>query len=93
MVAWTLSAIAVIVPDILQVTNIGLLLLLFISTVRFLVFLNPLTYLIETFRFAMLGIRTLRIWVDVASLAASMAGASLAGTFFRRLSPISADYE
>jgi homopolymeric O-antigen transport system permease protein len=104
MTAWALSAIAVFVPDLLQVVNIALLLLMFISPVgysidmvpapaRFLVYLNPLTYLIEAFRFAMLGIRTTPLWADAAFAAACILGASLTGAFFRRLSPIFADYE
>jgi lipopolysaccharide transport system permease protein len=104
MIAWTLSAAAVLLPDILQLVNIALMLLMFISPVgysidmvparmRFLVYLNPLTYLIEQFRFAMLGIRDSPFWVDGAFLACCIVGAGLAGTFFRRLSPIFADYE
>ena len=104
MVAWALSAVAVFVPDLLQLINIVLLLLMFISPVgytldmvperaRFLVYFNPLTYLIEAFRFALLGIRYLPFWVDVAFGGICVAGAALTGTFFRRLVPIFADYE
>ena len=103
-IAWTLSAIAVVLPDIMQVTNISLLLLMFVSPVmfpldlvperaRFLVYLNPLTYLIEAFRFAVLGVRFLPLWTDSAFIAACVVGAAVAGTFFRRLSPIFSDYE
>jgi lipopolysaccharide transport system permease protein len=102
--AWALSAIAVIVPDIIQLVNIALMLLMFVSPVGYsidmvparvrpLLYLNPLTYLVEAFRFAVLGIRTLPIWVDVAFLALCAVGAALAGTFFRRLSPMFLDYE
>jgi lipopolysaccharide transport system permease protein len=103
-VAWTVSAIAVILPDIMQVVNIALLLLMFLSPVgysidmvpeqaRLLVYLNPLTYLIESFRYAILGMRFLPMWTDAVFIAVSLAGAALAGTFFRRVSPIFADYE
>jgi lipopolysaccharide transport system permease protein len=103
-VAWVLSATAVMLPDIAQVVNIALMLLMFISPVgysidmvparvRFLVYLNPLTYLIEAFRFAMLGVRDIPLWVDGAFIVACLIAASVAGTFFRRLSPIFADYE
>jgi lipopolysaccharide transport system permease protein len=104
MMAWALSAIAVFVPDLLQVVNIMLLLLMFMSPVgysvdmvpervRFLVYLNPLTYLIEAFRFAMLGIRVLPLWADAAFAAACIIGGAVTGTFFRRVSPIFADYD
>lgn len=103
-IAWTLSAVAVLLPDIVQIINIVLLLLMFLSPVgysidmvppgvRFLVYLNPLTYLIEEFRYALLGTRFLPLWIDAIVLAACVAGAALSGTFFRRLSPIFADYE
>jgi lipopolysaccharide transport system permease protein len=103
-IAWVLSATAVILPDIAQVVNIVLLLLMFTSPmgfsidmvparVRFLVYLNPLTYLIEAFRFAALGLRDIPMWVDGAFIACCAFTACLAGTFFRRLSPIFADYE
>jgi len=104
MIAWTLSAVAVVLPDVMQVTNISLLLLMFVSPVgfspdmvperiRFLIYLNPLTYLIESFRFSVLGTRFLPLWTDAVFIAACAAGAALAGTFFRRLSPIFSDYE
>jgi lipopolysaccharide transport system permease protein len=103
-VAWILSAIAVIVPDIVQLVNIGLLLLMFVSPVaysvdmvpmpgRLLVYVNPLTYLIEAFRFSLLGIRHTPMWIDPLFLAGCLTTASLAGTFFIKLSPIFADYE
>ena len=104
MIAWILSATAVVVPDLAQVVNIVLMLLMFVSPVaytlsavpadvRFLLYFNPLTYLIDMFRFAILGIRELPFWADPAFLSWSLAGAALAGTFFRRLSPIFSDYE
>jgi lipopolysaccharide transport system permease protein len=103
-VAWVLSAIAVIVPDVVQLVNIALMLLMFVSPVgyavdmvpmpgRLLVYVNPLTFLIEAFRFSLLGIRHTPMWVDVLFLTGCLATASLAGTFFIKLSPIFADYE
>jgi lipopolysaccharide transport system permease protein len=103
-IAWVLSAVAVIVPDIVQLVNIGLLLLMFVSPVgyaidmvpaaaRLLVYLNPLTFLIESFRFALLGVRFTPMWADAIFLAGCVAAAALAGTFFVKLSPVFADYE
>lgn len=103
-VVWILSAIAVVVPDVAQVVNIGLLLLMFVSPIGFsvdqvparirpLVYLNPLSYLMDAFRYALLGIRTLPGWVDAAFLVVAIAVAALSVTFFRRMSPVFSDYE
>jgi lipopolysaccharide transport system permease protein len=104
MTAWVLSATAVVVPDLAQIVNIVLMLLMFVSPVpyaindvpasaRFLLYFNPLTYLIDMFRFAVLGMRGLPLWVDPLFIAATLLGAALAGTFFRSVSPIFSDYE
>jgi lipopolysaccharide transport system permease protein len=103
-VVWVLAAVAVVVPDIAQIVNISLLLLMFVSPIGFgidlvpprarpLVFLNPMSYLIEAFRFALIGIRVTPMWYDVVFLVVSALGAVLAGAFFRRMSPIFSDYE
>jgi lipopolysaccharide transport system permease protein len=103
-VVWVLSAVAVVVPDIAQVVNIALLLLMFVSPIgysvdmvpsraRLLVYLNPMTYLIDSFRYALIGLRTSPIWHDVVFLAAAFVFATIAGAFFRRMSPIFSDFE
>jgi lipopolysaccharide transport system permease protein len=104
MTGWILSATAVVVPDLAQVVNIVLMLLMFVSPVgypinnvpaevRFLLYLNPLTYLIDMFRFAILGIRDIPFWVDPLFLGLTLMAAALAGTYFRTVSPIFSDYE
>jgi lipopolysaccharide transport system permease protein len=104
MTAWILSATAVVIPDLAQVVNIVLMLLMFVSPVgytlndapasaRVFLYLNPLTYLIDMFRFAVLGVRSLPLWVDPVFVASALVGAALAGTFFRSVSPIFSDYE
>ena len=103
-VVWVLSAVAVVVPDIAQVVNIALLLFMFVSPIgysvdmvppraRLLVYLNPMTYLIESFRYAVIGVRTAPMWHDAAFLAVILVLAAVSGTFFRRMSPIFSDYE
>jgi homopolymeric O-antigen transport system permease protein len=103
-VVWVLSAVAVVVPDIMYVVNIVLLLLMFVSPVgfsvdmvparaRILVYLNPMTYLIDGFRYALIGIRSFPMWSDVAFLVVSVGAAMVAATFFRRMSPVFSDYE
>ena len=104
MTSWILSATAVVVPDLIQVVNIALMLSMFVSpvgytvndvpvSVRFLMYLNPLTYLIDMFRFAVLGMRDLPLWTDPAFVGLTLAGAAVAGTYFRAVSPVFADYE
>jgi lipopolysaccharide transport system permease protein len=63
------------------------------ARVRALVYLNPLTYLIEGFRYALIGIRVSPLWHDPLFLAVSLVFALVAATFFRRMSPIFSDYE
>jgi lipopolysaccharide transport system permease protein len=103
-IAWTLSAVVVLLPDITQIINIALLMLMFLSPigfsvdmvppgVRFLLYLNPQTYLVEAFRFAILGTRTMPLWTDAVFLAGCLLAAAMAGVFFRRMSPLFADYE
>lgn len=103
-VAWVVSAVAVLLPDISQLVSVGLMLLMFVSPVgftvdmvparvRFLVYLNPLSYLIDAFRYALLGVRTTPLWVDAVVGSCCIVAVALAGTFFRRLSPLFADYE
>jgi lipopolysaccharide transport system permease protein len=103
-VVWILSAIAVIVPDVAQIVNIALLLLMFVSPigfsvdqipagVRVLIYLNPLSYLMDSFRFALLGLRTMPMWIDVVFVITGLIAAAVSGTFFRRMSPVFSDYE
>lgn len=101
---WVLSAVAVVVPDIAQVVNIALLLLIFVSPIGFsidqvpahmraLVYLNPMTYLINGFRYAFIGMRGLPVWYDGVFLIAALLFTAVSGAFFRRMSPIFSDYE
>lgn len=103
-VVWVLSAVAVVVPDVAQIVNIALLLLMFVSPIAFtidmvptraraLVYLNPLTYLIEQFRFALIGMRSSPVWYDGAFLLVCAMAAAVSGAFFRRMSPLFSDYE
>jgi len=60
-VAWILSLIAIVLPDVAYFVNLGLTFLIFISPIgfradmvpealRFVLYLNPLTYLIDAYR-------------------------------------------
>jgi lipopolysaccharide transport system permease protein len=103
-VAWIVSGVAVILPDLAQIVNIGLLLLMFISPIGYtvdmippsarpLVYLNPMTYLIEPFRYALLGVRNTPIWTDGVFLATSAVTACGAAALFKLLTPLFLDYE
>src|SRR5262249_55275356 len=103
-IVWVLSAVAVVVPDIAQIVNIALLLFMFIlpigdavgmvpSPARVFWFLNPLTYLFEAVRFAIMGQRVSPGWVDAVFLVCALGAAAAAGAFFRRMSPVFSDYE
>lgn len=102
--AWLASALAVVVPDVAQLVNIALLLFMFVSpigysidmvprTARFLVYLNPMTFLIEAFRYALLGIRATPLWTDAVAVAVAVAVAGLSAALFRQFTPVLFDYE
>jgi lipopolysaccharide transport system permease protein len=101
---WFTSAIAVLVPDVTYIVNLLLLLFLFISPIGYplsmvprsarpWVLLNPLTYLVESFRYALMGMRDTPLWCDGAFAVFALLLAVGGAGFFRRLMPIFADYE
>jgi ABC-type polysaccharide/polyol phosphate export permease len=57
------------------------------------VYLNPMTYLIEAFRYAVMGQRSSPMWIDAVFFVGAAAAVSVAGAFFRRMSPVFSDYE
>jgi lipopolysaccharide transport system permease protein len=103
-VIWVMSAIAALVPDVAHLVNLLLLVLLFGSPIGYrieqvpdsavlLIYANPLTYLVESFRFACIGERSTPPWLDGAFAGAALLAACLAASFFRRLMPLFADHE
>jgi lipopolysaccharide transport system permease protein len=103
-VLWVLSAIAVLVPDIAYFVNIMLLFFMWVSPIGFtidqvppfaraLVYANPMSYLIDSFRYALLGMRSLPPASDLLALSVIALSACVAGAFFRRLMPLFTDYE
>jgi len=103
-VVWLVAATAALVPDVTYLVNLLLLFFLFISPIGysvsqvprgalFWVAINPMTYLVESFRFALLGVRDTPLWVDGAFAVVSLIFTAAAGTVFRRLTPIFSDYE
>ncbi|MCE9590356.1 MAG: ABC transporter permease [Planctomycetes bacterium] len=103
-VVWVLAAVAVLVPDLTYLVNLLVLMLMFLSPIGFsldripgnaavVLYFNPMTYLIESFRYALIGLRTTPMWWDAAFGLVSIVGVSFAGAFFRRLMPMFSDYE
>lgn len=101
---WVLSAVAVLVPDLNYFVNLLLLFLIFVSPiavqlpqlpekVQLVLYANPLTHLIESFRYALLGARTTPLWWDAVFLVVALGFFCFAGAFFRRLMPLFSDYE
>lgn len=101
---WVLSAVNVLVPDVQQGTTLALWLSLFVSPIgftigqvplgfRWLVWLNPLTYLIEEFRFALLGVRSVELGYSVWLLTPLALGSfTIGAAVFRRLMWASGDH-
>ena len=103
-IVWFVSALAALVPDVTYVVNLLLLFFMFVSPIgyspnqvtgaaHYWVVANPMTHLIESFRFALIGVRDTPLWTDAAFGAFSLVAACTAGTIFRRLTPVFSDYE
>jgi lipopolysaccharide transport system permease protein len=104
-IVWALSAITVVIPDVQQVTSLLVWLFLFVSPVGFtlaqvppgyqwIIWMNPLAYLIEEFRFALLGVRTIDWTVSLMGLSVFPLAFFLAGAgIFRRLIVAFGDYQ
>jgi lipopolysaccharide transport system permease protein len=102
---WFLSATVALVPDIAHLINLVLLLAMFLSPIaftfdtlgghpaRFLLYANPLTYLIDEFRFALIGHRMLPLWTAPVFLGASLVVFAVGASYFRRMTRVFADYE
>ena len=102
---WSFAVAGVIFPDLNQFINVLTLSLLFLAPIGFrlgdspsgfvkiVMLINPLTYLIESFRFSFLGERYTPLWVDAVVFAVCAAVAALSGAVFRRLKPVFADFE
>ena len=60
---------------------------------RLAVLANPMTYLIESFRYALLGLRTTPLWYDAVFGVLALMLAAVGVSFFRTLMPVFSDYE
>lgn len=102
--AWILAALGVLLPDLGYFVNIFLLLMLFLSPIAylpdmvspglsFLVVYNPVHYMLELFRFSVIG--GYGIDTGVLGIAALISGGTfvLGCVFFRRFRNALPDYE
>jgi lipopolysaccharide transport system permease protein len=103
-VIWLVAATATLVPDVIYLVQLLLLFFLFVSPIGYSpnqvpasayywIAINPMTYLVESFRFALIGLRDTPLWYDAIFAVVSTLFAAVAGTIFRRLMPIFTDYE
>jgi lipopolysaccharide transport system permease protein len=101
---WFFSMVGVMFPDISQFINVLTLAILFLSPIstqldqmhgfaKWLMLANPMSYLIDSFRFAVLGKRYMPMWSDALALLILLLLAGFMGTLFRRLKPMFVDYE
>ncbi len=101
---WIFSAMAALLPDILQLVNLLSLMLLFISPIglplsvvhgvpRLIMMVNPLTHLIESFQYAIMGVRDTPMWADAVLGLVALLAAWGCGIIFMRLKPLFADFE
>lgn len=101
---WILSCLAVAIPDVSYFVNLFILLLLFISPIgfkpemvpagfTFMIYLNPIYYMIEMYRDSMLYGK----WPDVLTLLVYLTMClgtfALGSMFFRKFKNIVVDYE
>jgi lipopolysaccharide transport system permease protein len=103
-IGWLFATLGVMFPDLSQFINIVTLALLFLAPVwcrlgdvtefaRNLFRVNPLTFLIDSFRYALLGMHDTSFRAHGIALAAAAVCAAVTGVIFRRLRPILVDYE
>lgn len=101
---WIFSAMAALLPDILQLVNLLSLMLLFISPIglpldmvhgipRLIMMVNPLTHLIESFQYAIMGMRDTPLWSDAVLGGVALLASWGCGIIFMRLKPLFADFE
>lgn len=100
---WIVSVLTLVVPDVAHFVNLGLLFLMFVSPIgfkpemvperlRLVLFANPIFYLTEVYRGALLG-----TWPPPAAiityLVLCLASFAAGAIFFRRFKPALVDFE
>jgi lipopolysaccharide transport system permease protein len=102
--AWIVASIAVALPDISYFISLSLFLLMFVSPIafqpdmvpaelRFIVYVNPIYYLIEVFRDCFIAGRHLQVVVWAIDAAISIMLFTIGAAFFRAFKGVLTDYE
>ncbi|MFQ5653624.1 MAG: ABC transporter permease [Planctomycetota bacterium] len=103
-IAWIVSALGVIVPDVSHFVTLFVFFLMYVSPIifepsavpagfRFLVYLNPLTYMIEVYRSCLLYGRLPGAAVIAAYLALSLGSLLAGGILFQKFKGVLVDHE
>ncbi len=101
---WIFSGLAVVLPDISYFVNLTTLLLIFISPIgfkvdmvpdylAFLVYLNPVYYMLEPFRYSLLYAQLPPLEIALPFVAMCLLTFAAGAAFFRRFRNVLVDYE
>lgn len=101
---WLVSALGVLLPDVSYFVNILVLFLLYVSPIvfepsavpgafRILVYVNPIYYMIESYRSCLLFGRLPELWPAVGFVVLALSTFVLGAVLFRRLKPVLVDWE
>jgi len=101
---WILSSVTVALPDITYFVNLFVFLLMFLSPIGYrpdmvprgfawVIFLNPIYYMTEMYRGAMLADGSFRMSVAIAYALMCVATFALGSAFFERFRGVLTDYE
>lgn len=103
-IVFFLSSIALVFQDIAHVVNLGIMLLMFLSPIgfradmipegyEFIIWANPVTYLLDSYRYVMLSNFHEPVTVLINYTCISIAFFILGATFFERFKGVLVDYE
>ena len=103
-IVFVLSAVALVVQDIAHFVNLTIMLLMFLSPIGFradmlpqgydiLVWANPISYLLDAYRFALLSNHTTSVTMLAIYAGISIGFFVLGATFFQRFKGVLVDYE
>lgn len=101
---WVLSAFGVLLPDVAYFVNVFVLFMLYVSPIvfepsavpgplRFLVYMNPIYYMIETYRCSLLFGRLPEPWILLTYVGLAVGSFVIGGAIFRKLKYVLVDYE
>ncbi len=103
-IVYVLSAVALVVQDVTHFVNLAIMLLMFLSPIGFradmlpqdyqiLVWANPISYLLEAYRFVLLSNYEISVAMLAIYASISVVFFILGATFFQRFKGVLVDYE